>query len=254
MSETLFSCISITKCYCGEPVVKDITFDVPYNAFYSLVGRSGIGKTTLFNVLACVDKPDSGSVLLCGKDITGKAGSVSYMLQKDLLLPYMTLLDNAALPLILRGKKKAVAREEAASYFAEFALSGHEKKYPANVSGGQRQRAALLRTCLMNNKIILLDEPFSALDAITRLEMGAWFKTIAAKRNLAAIFVTHDIDEAIRLSNKVFVMSTIAQSGIKAAAYAPALITKVVEIPQSINSVTQSNEYIQIKKTIFDAI
>jgi len=202
-----FYCEGITKNYDNKPVVKDISLTLPDGGFISLLGPSGIGKTTLFNVLAGVEEPDAGKVYLYEEDITGISGRVSYMLQKDLLLEYRTVLDNVILPLLIRGEKKKTAREKAAAFFTLFGLAGYEKKYPAQLSGGMRQRAALLRTYMSHNDVILLDEPFSALDAITRLRMQQWYCEIAQTMNLSTIFITHDVEEALILSDTVYVMN-----------------------------------------------
>ncbi|MDR0878273.1 MAG: ABC transporter ATP-binding protein [Treponema sp.] len=206
-TKVLFSCEAITKNYNGEPVVSGINLELHEGGFISLLGPSGVGKTTLFNVLSGVDKPDSGKVLLAGKDITGISGRVSYMLQKDLLLEYRTVLDNVILPLLIRGQKKKEAREKAAGFFPRFGLAGYEKKYPRELSGGMRQRAALLRTCMLENPVILLDEPFSALDAITRRVMQNWYQDITAGMKLSTLFITHDVEEALTLSDRVYILT-----------------------------------------------
>ena len=204
---TIFNCEKITKNYDRKPVVENISLSLPKDGFISLVGASGIGKTTLFNVLAGVDKPDAGKVYLNGEDITGISGKVSYMLQKDLLLEYRTVLDNVILPLLIRGEKKKIAREKADAYFSRFGLSGCERKYPRQLSGGMRQRAALLRTCMSHNEVLLLDEPFSALDAIPRRSMQQWYCEIMQTMNLSTLFITHDVEEALLLSDTVYVMN-----------------------------------------------
>ncbi|MCL2834675.1 MAG: ABC transporter ATP-binding protein [Treponema sp.] len=204
----IFSCEHITKNYEDKAVVKDISLAIEETGFKSLLGPSGVGKTTLFNVLAGVDRPDAGKVFLAGEDVTGVSGKVSYMLQKDLLLEYRTVLDNVILPLLIKGEKKKIAREQAASSFAQFGLSGYEKKYPRQLSGGMRQRAALLRTCLTHNRVILLDEPFSALDAITRRQMQDWYKNIAVTLGLSTLFITHDVDEALLLSDEILILNS----------------------------------------------
>jgi ABC-type nitrate/sulfonate/bicarbonate transport system ATPase subunit len=206
-TDILFSCENITKTYEGNEVVADISLELKAGRFISLVGPSGVGKTTLFNVLAGVDKPDEGRVFLLGEDITGVSGRVSYMLQKDLLLDYRTVLDNVILPLLIRGQKKKEAREYAASFFPHFGLEGYEKRYPRQLSGGMRQRAALLRTCMLRNPVILLDEPFSSLDAITRRQMQAWYQDIAREMSLSTIFITHDVEEALTLSDSVAILT-----------------------------------------------
>lgn len=203
----LFSCEAISKTWEGRPVIQDISLDLPAGGFISLLGPSGAGKTTLFNVLAGVDTPGTGRIFLAGEDITGVSGRVSYMMQKDLLLEYRTVLDNVILPLLIRGQRKREAREYGASFFPQFGLEGYEKKYPRQLSGGMRQRAALLRTCLTHNPVILLDEPFSALDAITRRGMHEWYQEIACKMRLSTVFITHDVEEALILSDQVYILT-----------------------------------------------
>ena len=205
--DSAFSCKGITRKYENRAVVEDISLELPDGGFMTILGPSGVGKTTLFNVLAGVDALDAGRVFLAGEDITGVSGRVSYMLQKDLLLEYRTVLDNVILPLVIKGVKKKDAREQAAVFFPQFGLSGYEKKYPNQLSGGMRQRAALLRTCMSRNKVILLDEPFSALDAITRRKMQDWYRGIAVSLGLSTLFITHDVDEALLLSDEVYILN-----------------------------------------------
>ncbi|MDR0587295.1 MAG: ABC transporter ATP-binding protein, partial [Treponema sp.] len=206
----LFACRGVTKRYEGAAVVENISLELPENGIISLLGPSGAGKTTLFNVLAGVDSPDEGRIFLNGRDITGISGQVSYMMQKDLLLEYRTVLDNVILPLLIRRERRVTrneARAYGASFFPRFGLSGCEKKYPRQLSGGMRQRAALLRTCMLSNPVILLDEPFSALDALTRRSMHEWFQEIAGEMRFAALFITHDIEEAVMLSDTVYILT-----------------------------------------------
>ena len=147
--------------------------------------------------------------MLDDRDITGQAGNVSYMLQKDLLFQYKTIIDNVALPLQIQGMKKSEAREKASVYFEEFGLEGTQNKYPHQLSGGMRQRAALLRTYLFSDQVALLDEPFSALDTITKSSMHEWYLNVMEQIKLATIFITHDIDEAIFLSDRIYIMAGI---------------------------------------------
>ena len=191
----------------GEPVIADINIHVKPGELVSLLGLSGSGKTTLFNCIAGIYKPVAGQILLDGEDITGTSGHLSYMLQKDLLLPYYTIEDNVALPLVIRGAKKEAARAKAAPYFEEFGLAGTQKKYPHQLSGGMRQRAALLRTYLFSDNMALLDEPFSALDTITKSAIHKWYLDVMEQIRLTTIFITHDIDEAILLSDRIYIMS-----------------------------------------------
>ena len=204
---TVLEINDVSKSFEEEQIIRDISIELKEGERVSLLGVSGGGKTTLFNIIAGLSMPDKGNVILEGEDITGKPGKVSYMLQKDLLLPYRTILDNVALPLIVRGMKKKEAREKAAGFFEEFGLEGTEKKYPSQISGGMRQRAALLRTYLFSEKVALLDEPFSALDRLTKARVHEWYLDVMEKIKLSTLFVTHDIDEAILLSDRIYLLT-----------------------------------------------
>ena len=198
---------NVSKSFDGEEIIKNISLTLNEGEIVSLLGVSGGGKTTLFNIISGLSHPDEGSIFLNNENITGKPGNISYMLQKDLLLPYRTMVDNVALPLVIRGMKKADARKKAASYFKEFGLEGTEKKYPAQLSGGMKQRAALLRTYLFSEKVALLDEPFSALDMLTKGAVHEWYLDIMEKIKLSTLFITHDIDEAILLSDRIYLLT-----------------------------------------------
>ena len=197
----------VTKTFEDKRVLENVSLHLGDKELVALLGVSGGGKTTLFNVISGLLKPEEGQVFLDGKDITGQPGNVSYMLQKDLLLPYRTIEDNVALPLIIKGEKKKEARKKARSYFPEFGLEGTEKKYPSQLSGGMRQRAALLRTYMFSDKIALLDEPFSALDTLTKSAMHKWYLKVMEQIHLSTIFITHDIDEAILLSDRIYLLT-----------------------------------------------
>ena len=197
----------ITRSFSGRVIIQDISIRLMENELVSLLGVSGSGKTTLFNVISGILQPDSGKVLLHGEDVTGKPGQISYMLQKDLLLEHMKVIDNVSLPLRLKGVSKKEARAQADPLFEEFGLDGTQELYPASMSGGMRQRAALLRTYLGSQGVALLDEPFSALDTITKGQIHTWYLDIMEKINLSTIFITHDIDEAILLSNRIYIMT-----------------------------------------------
>lgn len=197
----------VTVSYGTEMVIEDISLELHEKELVCLIGASGGGKTTLFNVISGLHKPDAGTVFLDGEEITGKPGHISYMLQKDLLLPYKTIVDNVALPLLIKGAKRKEAREKAGAYFEEFGLEGTQKKYPHQLSGGMRQRAALLRTYMFSKNVALLDEPFSALDTLTKSEMHRWYLDVMDKIQMSTLFITHDIDEAILLSDRIYLLT-----------------------------------------------
>ena len=198
---------NISKSFNGNPVLKNISIELNRGELVCLLGVSGGGKTTLFNIISGLLSPDSGQILLDGKDVTNQPGHISYMLQKDLLLPYRTIEDNAALPLLLKGMKKKEARLQVSPMFTQFGLDGTQKKYPSQLSGGMRQRAALLRTYMFSKDVALLDEPFSALDTITKSSMHKWYLDVMDKIQLSTLFITHDIDEAILISDRIYLLS-----------------------------------------------
>lgn len=199
---------NISVSFEGKPVLQDVSIELAEGELVCLLGISGGGKTTLFNVIAGLLEPDNnGKVFLDGKDITGKPGHISYMLQKDLLLPYRTIEDNVALPLLLKGMKKKDARAKVSDMFGQFGIDGTQKQYPAQLSGGMRQRAALLRTYMFFHGVALLDEPFSALDTLTKSAMHKWYLDVMEDIRLSTLFITHDIDEAILLSDRIYLLS-----------------------------------------------
>lgn len=202
---------NISKSFGEKQVLNNVSITLNEGEIISLLGVSGSGKTTLFNILSGIYKPDSGSVFLKNQNITGTPGKISYMLQKDLLFSYRKVIDNICLPLILSGMKKKQARERAKPYFKIFGLEGTEYQYPTELSGGMKQRAALLRTYLSSNGVALLDEPFSALDTITKSKIHKWYLDVMKQINLSTVFITHDIDEAILLSDRIYILS--AQTG-----------------------------------------
>lgn len=203
----------LTLAWGDYVVARDVSLRVEPDEIVCLVGRSGCGKSTLFHTLAGLAMPAAGTVLLNGEDITGQAGHMGYMLQKDLLLPNLTVEDNAALPLVLQGMPREEARAEVRALLGDFGLEGTEKQWPCELSGGMRQRVALLRTHLMTGEMVLMDEPFSALDAITRKDMQAWLKRMVGELGLSVLLVTHDVDEACVLANRVYVMRGNPRAG-----------------------------------------
>ena len=216
-----------------------ITLSIPQGRFVSLIGPSGCGKTTIFNIIAGLLEPTGGRVLIDDTDATGTIGRVGYMLQKDLLLPWRTVLDNVILGMEIQDVPLRAARQRALPLLQRYGLSGFEYLYPNSLSGGMRQRAALLRTLLFDTDVILLDEPFGALDAQTKMHMQEWLLGLWKDFNKTVVFVTHDVEEAIYLSDEVHVMAT-----------RPGRVIEMMPIPierPRPRSVTLSPEFIAIK-------
>lgn len=200
--------IGVSKTLDTVKTLDDISLSIECHEFAVILGPSGCGKSTLLNIVAGLIKPDQGRIELGGQDWTGKTGRVSYMQQKDLLLPWRDILDNVCIPLYLKGVNKEQAHAKAQAYIHDFGLDGFEHYYPRQLSGGMRQRAALLRTYLFTSDIMLLDEPFASLDAITRRKMMIWLKELCAKYRPTVLLVTHDIDEALLMADSIYVFSS----------------------------------------------
>lgn len=198
---------NVSKYYDGMPIIKDVNLDIYDGEIAALLGPSGVGKTTLFNIIAGIEGCDEGDVIYEDKSIKNTSGYISYMLQKDLLLPFNTIEENVALPLIIGKMQKREAIKKVGRYFETFGLEGYQKKYPTQLSGGMRQRAALLRTYMQGRQLCLLDEPFSALDTITKHRMHKWFLSIFPEMKMTTLFVTHDINEALYLSDRVVILN-----------------------------------------------
>jgi ABC-type nitrate/sulfonate/bicarbonate transport system ATPase subunit len=175
--------------------------------FVVIIGPSGCGKSTLLNIICGLMDPDSGEVLLDGRPVRDRTGLLAYMLQKDLLLPWRRVLDNVILGQEIGGFDRKAARKEAEGLLPLFGLEGFEHSYPATLSGGMRQRAALLRTFLCKRNVMLLDEPFGALDALTRGQLQQWLLDVWTRFRQTILFVTHDVDEAVYLADRVYVMT-----------------------------------------------
>ncbi|NLU84406.1 ABC transporter ATP-binding protein [Rhodococcus sp. HNM0569] len=186
-------------------VLDGIDVECRAGEFVAVVGPSGCGKSTLLSLIAGLDTPDDGAVSVDGHPAT--AGGAAYMPQRDLLFPWRTILDNAALALEVRGSSRRDAREQARALFPVFGLEGFESARPGQLSGGMRQRAALLRTVVQNRPVLLLDEPFGALDSLTRSEMHAWLQSVWQRHNWTTVMITHDVREALFLADRVVVLS-----------------------------------------------
>jgi ABC-type nitrate/sulfonate/bicarbonate transport system ATPase subunit len=191
--------------YGDKTVLRDLSFSVQDGEFVSILGPSGCGKSTLLNALAGICRPQSGQIRIDGKETDGISGQFAYMPQNDLLFPWKTILDNVCLYGEIHHKKEQM-KETARAQMARFGLEGCEDKYPSELSGGMRQRAAFLRTTLCEAGIYLLDEPFGALDVITRGDMQDWLRDLCSNLKRTILLVTHDTDEAIYLSDRILIL------------------------------------------------
>ena len=229
---------NINKSFDNMEILRDITIEVNKGELVSILGPSGSGKSTIFNILTDIIDSDSGE-----KEINGH---ISYMYQKDTMVPWKKVIDNIGIPLVFKGKSKREAREEVKKHIDEFGLSGFEYKYPNKLSGGMKQRANFLKTYLTSKDIILLDEPFGALDAITKRKMQNWLLELISKMNSTILFITHDIEEAILLSDRIYIISE-----------KPAVIKKEIKVSlnkEKYENIATSEEFIKIKKEILSII
>ena len=198
---------AVTVRFDDTLALSDSSLQVDAGEFVSIVGPSGCGKSTLFNVISGLLPPTSGSVRIEGREITGSTGHVGYMLQKDLLVPWRTVIGNIVLGAALTRGATDGDEEEARTLAERYGLGGFLDHYPHALSGGMRQRVALMRTLAVHRDVLLLDEPFGALDSQTRLEMQRWLLEVWDELDRTVLFVTHDVDEAIFLADRVLVMS-----------------------------------------------
>lgn len=187
-------------------VLKDFSLQVRPGEFLSLIGPSGCGKSTVFRLVAGLLRPTRGAVTVSGQPVTGPKGHVALMPQRDLLLPWRTVLENALLFLEVQGVPRKEAETKARAMLELFGLNGFEHAYPSQLSGGMRQRVAFMRTALSGKQVLLLDEPFGALDALTRMEMHEWLLQVWEQLGTTILFITHDVEEAVLLSDRVVVM------------------------------------------------
>ena len=226
--------------------LDNLNMQIKSGEFISLIGQSGSGKSTLFNLISGLEAPSKGDILLDGESIINKKGLVSYMPQKDHLLPWRTILENVILGMEIAKIPKEEAKKRAITFAETFGLKEFMNEFPASLSGGMRQRAALLRTTLLDNNVLLLDEPFGALDEITRMQMQQWLLSVWEKLGNTILFVTHSIDEAILLSDRVYVFSS-----------RPATIKEIITIPlprPRKSSQLVSDEFIKLKKIMISLL
>lgn len=224
----------ISKSFDDMRILEDINIEVNEGELVSIVGPSGSGKSTIFNIIAKLISEDDGNIKI--------NGDVSYMYQKDMMVPWKKVVDNIATPLIFKGKNKKEARKEVEKYTKLFGLNGFEYKYPSKLSGGMKQRANFLQTYLTSNDIMLLDEPFGALDSITRGKMQQWLLELKKNMNSTILLITHDVDEAILLSDKLYVISE-----------KPAIIKGMINIdlPKVRDAgITLSEKFLELKREV----
>ena len=198
---------SVAKSFGSLEVLRDISLHVAEGEFVSVLGPSGAGKTTIFNLLTGAEQPQKGTILFDGESLTKASNAFAFMPQRDALMPWRRMIDNATLGLEVQGMSRKDARKLAEPLFEEFGLAGFEQAYPAELSGGMRQRAALLRTVVQQRKMLLLDEPFGALDALTRASMQHWLESMWQSHRWTALLITHDVREAVYLSDRIYVLS-----------------------------------------------
>ncbi len=201
---------SLNKSFllAGVPqlILEDASMQLQDKEFLSIIGASGCGKSTFLELLAGITKPDRGSVIHQGKDITAQGGYLGYMPQDDLLFAWLSVFENALLPARIQNRDLAQAKKRLAELLPIFNLETHAQHLPWQLSGGLKQRTSLLRTVMTQASVLLLDEPFANLDAITRRQLQLWLKQISKELNAAIILVTHDITEALLLSDRVLLM------------------------------------------------
>ncbi|PAQ13046.1 ABC transporter ATP-binding protein [Bacillaceae bacterium SAOS 7] len=204
MNKPVLTFQDVTFSYDQKGAILDgLNVQVFDREFISIVGASGSGKSTLFRLITGLEQPNSGKILINGVEHKSRLGQVGYMPQQDLLMPWRTILENAALPLEIKGESPNAVLP----LLEEFGLKGVEHRYPSELSGGMRQRVSFLRAVLSGSNVLLLDEPFSALDAITRLSMQEWLLSQWEKRKTTVLFITHDVNEALFLSDRIFIFT-----------------------------------------------
>lgn len=188
-------------------IIENLSFHVNKGEFISIIGPSGCGKSTIFRLISRLEDASNGDIYIKDNNIKNLKGAIGYMPQSDLLIPWRTILENASLPLEIGGKDSRKAKEKAEEFLKIFGLNTYKDKYPKDLSGGMKQRVSFIRTLLTGADVMILDEPFSALDAITKISMQEWLLTQWSTLNKTILFITHDVEEALFLSNRIFVVS-----------------------------------------------
>jgi ABC-type nitrate/sulfonate/bicarbonate transport system ATPase subunit len=239
---TLLQLRDVSKAFAETVALEPTSLSIDEGSFVAIVGPSGCGKSTLFNVIAGLTAPDSGEVRLSDQVITGATGHVGYMLQKDLLVPWRTVQDNITMAARLTRRVTNDDRNEARRVAEQYGLGEFLRHYPSALSGGMRQRVAFMRTLVTHQSLLLLDEPFGALDAQTRLEMQQWLLQVWKETGRTVLFITHDVDESIFLSDRILVMSPRPGRVI-------ADLENPLERPRDLDSLTDP-KFIELKSRI----
>ncbi|MCU5225131.1 MULTISPECIES: ABC transporter ATP-binding protein [Bacillus cereus group] len=201
-SKNILQFHNVSFHYDEKPIINELNASIQDKEFVSIIGPSGCGKSTLFRLITGLEEASTGQIELTET----KSHPVGYMPQKDMLLPWRTIIENAALPLECQGVQKKEAQVKAKELLHKFGLQGYETKYPKDLSGGMRQRVSFIRTLLTGGEILLLDEPFSALDALTKASLQEWLFEQWKEWEKTILFITHDVEEALFLSNRIFVV------------------------------------------------
>ena len=236
-----------SSAHGGElTVLRDVDFHVASGEFVVIVGPSGCGKSTILSIVSGLLEPSSGHVLIDGEEVADRRGFFGYMFQNDLLLPWENIQGNVALGIEILGTPKKEARSQALEILEEFGLGKFADKYPSQLSGGMRQRAAFMRTLLCHRPILLLDEPFGALDALNRSVMQEWLLSVWERTKRTILLITHDIEEAVFLADRVILMTS-----------RPGRINRQLKVPLErprTHSILTSQEFTDIKREIFEEL
>ncbi|SHJ94717.1 putative hydroxymethylpyrimidine transport system ATP-binding protein [Clostridium amylolyticum] len=224
-------------------IIDDLSFSIDKNEFVTIIAPSGTGKSTLFRLILGLLQPQKGSIQLLKE---GNKNIIGYMPQKDSLMPWRNILDNTSVGLELNGYSKKEARKMAAASFEGFGLKGTEKLYPHELSGGMRQRASFLRAVVNNPSILLLDEPFSSLDALTRRKMQAWLLELCQREQNTVFMITHDIEEALLLSDRILICTELPYKNLRS-------IDINLKRPRNYET-TLSNEFIELKRLVLNIL